>query len=84
MACGLPIVATRESGAEELMTDGQEGFFVETGSADAIAKCLACFDRHRDLLVALGARAADATRRRINWRTYANRLVEAYKELDAA
>jgi glycosyltransferase involved in cell wall biosynthesis len=84
MACGLPIVATRESGAEELMTEGQEGFFVEAGSADAIAKCLACLDRHRDLLVALGARAAEATRRRINWRTYANRLIEAYKELDAA
>jgi glycosyltransferase involved in cell wall biosynthesis len=84
MACGLPIVATRESGAEELLTEGQEGFFVGAGSADAIAERLAYLDRRRDLLLTLGARAAEATRRRLNWRTYAARLVEAYGELAAA
>ncbi len=38
MACGLPVVATRVPGSEELIKDGQDGFLVSVGDRLAIAR----------------------------------------------
>jgi alpha-maltose-1-phosphate synthase len=40
MACGCPILATPETGAEDLFTDGVEGFIVPSRSADALLEKL--------------------------------------------
>ena len=36
MACGLPIIATTNTGSEDLFTDGIEGFIVPVRSPEAI------------------------------------------------
>jgi alpha-maltose-1-phosphate synthase len=36
MACGLPVIATTNTGAEDLFTDGVEGFIVPVRNPDAI------------------------------------------------
>src|SRR5205085_5991502 len=36
MACGLPVIATTNTGAEDLFTDGREGFIVPIRQPDAI------------------------------------------------
>jgi glycosyltransferase involved in cell wall biosynthesis len=41
MAAGLPIVATRCGGPEQILDDGVTGFLVENGSAEAIASSIA-------------------------------------------
>jgi len=41
MACGVPVVATRSGGPEEIIVDGQSGFLVTVGDAAAMAKCVA-------------------------------------------
>jgi glycosyltransferase involved in cell wall biosynthesis len=51
MACGLPVVATRSGGPEDIVTDGRDGFLVPVGDTAGIARVVA------DL-------AADVTRRR--------------------
>ncbi len=38
MACGLPIVATRCGGAEEVVVEGETGFLVEKGNPSALAE----------------------------------------------
>lgn len=40
MAAGLPVVATRGSGAEEAIADGQSGWLVEAGNPATLALCL--------------------------------------------
>ena len=37
MACGCPVIATRATGAEDLFTDGVEGFIVEDRDVTALA-----------------------------------------------
>lgn len=37
MACGVPVVATRSGGPEEIVEDGVTGLLVPTGSPDAVA-----------------------------------------------
>ena len=38
MACGLPVVATRVPGSEELIDDGRDGYLVAVGNRLAIAR----------------------------------------------
>jgi len=37
MACGCPVVATADTGAEDLFTDGVEGFILPARDTDALA-----------------------------------------------
>jgi glycosyltransferase involved in cell wall biosynthesis len=55
MACGLPIVATAVGGFLELVKDGENGFLVPVGDADALAKALSRLIRDRALLRRIGA-----------------------------
>jgi alpha-maltose-1-phosphate synthase len=38
MACGCPVLATTATGAEDLFTDGQEGFIIPDRDVDALAQ----------------------------------------------
>jgi glycosyltransferase involved in cell wall biosynthesis len=45
LACGIPVVATEDTGAKELIVDGVNGLVIPTGSADAITESLHQFYR---------------------------------------
>lgn len=55
MACGLPVVATRNGGLCEVVDDGVTGFLVAPGDADALAAALARYVSDRPLREAHGA-----------------------------
>ncbi len=54
MACGLPAVATRSGGPENIIRDGLDGFLVPTGDAGRLAARMldACNPDRRPLLAA--------------------------------
>jgi glycosyltransferase involved in cell wall biosynthesis len=60
LASGRPVIATRQSGASELITPGTDGFVVESRSADAIAEHLRLLASDRDLRERMGAAAPRA------------------------
>jgi glycosyltransferase involved in cell wall biosynthesis len=83
MACGLPIVATTESGAEEILVDGMSGYFIPSGSFEGLAQRLDFLADNREVLERMGNRAAEAAQRHLNWPTYACRLLEIYEKVGA-
>jgi glycosyltransferase involved in cell wall biosynthesis len=54
LAAGVPAVATRSGGPEEIVVDGQTGFLVEVGSAPALASALVCLVRDSGLRGRMG------------------------------
>ncbi|OLE96451.1 MAG: group 1 glycosyl transferase, partial [Cyanobacteria bacterium 13_1_20CM_4_61_6] len=50
MACGLPLIVTRNAGGEDLIVAGETGFLVPPGSPEAIAEKIEWFLRNRDKL----------------------------------
>ncbi len=75
MACGLPVVATRSGGPEEIVTDGVDGRLVPAGSGASIA------DAVRDLAGDPGERArlGAAARETVARKFSLDAMVRAYR-----
>jgi len=74
MACGLPVIATRNAGAEDLLEDEKAGFLVPIRSPEQIAKKLEHLARDRNLLSAMGEEAVEKAAA-LTWKNYRERLV---------
>jgi len=64
MACGLPVIATRIAGCEDLVEDGTTGLLVPPGNAAAIAQAITLLaaDPARRTAMAAAARSRAVTR----------------------
>ena len=73
MACGCPVIATEPTGAEDLFTDGREGFIVLTRDVDALSDRLQRLADDPDLQRTLSAAALVRVGQIGGWNTYGDR-----------
>lgn len=77
-ACGLPVIGTLNCGAEDVITDGKNGFLVEQNNiaktAEAILKIL---DNH-SLALALGQNGQKRAKQ-MNWSLVVKRYLQIYQ-----
>jgi glycosyltransferase involved in cell wall biosynthesis len=77
MACGLPVIATRSGGPEEIITDGQDGLLAPVGVAGGIATTIerlaASVARRREI--------GEAGRKTVIARFTLRRMVSAYEAI---
>lgn len=69
LSCGLPVIATPNTGAPDVITDGVEGFIVPIRSADAIAEKLEMLMTSPSQLLAM-KEAATVRARALTWERY--------------
>jgi glycosyltransferase involved in cell wall biosynthesis len=60
LACGKPVIATRQSGASELITDAENGFVLESRDVDGLVDRLRLLARDESLLARFTAAAPKA------------------------
>ncbi len=75
-ACGLPLIATRESG--DAVLDGVTGLEIPSGDVNALAAALEYAACHRDELAAMGRHARTRVEQCLTWDHYRLRLLNAY------
>jgi glycosyltransferase involved in cell wall biosynthesis len=80
MACGLPVVATREAVGSDLVQDGVEGFLVPSRDVEALAEKLEWCRTHPEGLAEMG-RAARRRAEQQDWPHYRARLAERVQAL---
>jgi glycosyltransferase involved in cell wall biosynthesis len=80
MACGLPVIVTKNAGADDLIVDGETGFLVPIRSPEAIAERIDWFVSNRDRLSGMGI-AAQTRARELTWRGYGEKILTAVREL---
>lgn len=80
MACGLPVIATRNAGAADLIDDGQTGFLVPIRSPEAIAEKITWCAAHQERVAGMGL-AAQARAAELTWRGYGEKVVGALRTL---
>lgn len=76
MACGLPLIATRNAGGEDLIIEGETGFLVPAGSPEAIAEKIDWFLENRDQLPGMSS-AARAKAAELTWPAYGELILHA-------
>lgn len=80
MACGLPVIATKNAGADDAIRDGETGFLVPIRSPEAIAEKIAWCADNRALVDGMGI-AARKRAAEFTWRAYGETLVSAVRAL---
>jgi glycosyltransferase involved in cell wall biosynthesis len=80
MACGLPVIVTRNAGADDLVTEGETGFLVPIRSPEAIAGRIDWFAANRARIHGMGI-AAQTRARELTWQAYGQKIVAAVREL---
>lgn len=80
MACGVPVVAARATGATSLVTDGVTGLLVEPGAITRFADALETYARDPQLRAAHGA-AGEARSHAFSWDAVNGAVTEQYLQL---
>ena len=81
MACECPVIATRATGAEDLFTDGVEGFIVEDRDVDALADRMQRIADDPTLRECLATAAHLRVRTIGGWDTYGQRWDDLLHDL---
>ena len=80
MACGLPVIATKNAGADDLIHDGESGFLVPIRDPGALAAKLDWCAGNRPALAGMGI-AAQRRASEFTWPAYGERIIAAIREL---
>ncbi len=80
MACGLPVIATTATGAEDLFTSGVEGLIVPVRDVTALREAILQLYEQPELRTAMGQNALTRVRSIGGWTAYGNQAVAAYQE----
>lgn len=78
MACGLPVIATINTGAEDLFTDGVEGFIVPIRSPEAIREKVLFLYEHPEIRDEMAHAALRRVQSLGGWDAYGERAAEVY------
>ncbi|SRR5579875_996384 len=78
MACGLPVIASTNTGGEDLFTDGVEGFIVPIRNPEAIREKLVDLYEHPEKREAMGRAALARVRSLDGWGNYGRKMAECY------
>jgi len=80
MSRGLPVIATRNAGADDVIIDGKTGFIVPARSPEVIAEKIGWFAANREALAGMGI-AAQTTARELTWSAYGATIVGLVRDL---
>jgi|GEM_PF-669409 len=81
MACGLPVIATDRSGAEDCVTHGRDGLIIPARSVNQLAEAIWWCFRHRQELPSMGKAARQKIEQRFTRAHYEERQIEVYRSL---
>jgi glycosyltransferase involved in cell wall biosynthesis len=81
MSCGLPVIATTNTGAGDLIENGKQGFVIPIRDVDALKEKILYFYEHQDEVKRMGASGADKVRHGYSWDDYGEKIIRAYTEI---
>ncbi len=84
LACGCPVIASTNTGGEDLFTDGVEGFIVPIRDADAITRGLELLAGDADLQARMSEAALQRVRKLGGWEDYGDRWERLLFQLTGA
>ncbi len=81
MACGLPVIATTNTGGQDIIRDGQEGFIIPIADVAALKDKLLYFYQRPELCREMGQTAKKRVSYGFTWDDYGEKIIKAYKRM---
>jgi glycosyltransferase involved in cell wall biosynthesis len=80
MACGVPVIATENTGAEDLFQNGQEGFIIAARDPEAIREKITFLYDHLVECQRMAQNALKKVSQLEGWDSYGESIVEVYEQ----
>ena len=81
MACGLPVIHTTNTGGEDIVRDGMDGFVVPIRDIEFLKSKILYFYENPDSLEEMSKNALQQAQTSLSWDDYGEKMISAYKEL---
>jgi starch synthase len=79
MACGLPVIATKHTGAEDLFTNGVEGFIVPIRCSETIREKILVLYNNNELREEIARAALRRVQSLGGWDSYGQAMLDQYR-----
>jgi glycosyltransferase involved in cell wall biosynthesis len=80
MACGLPVIHTTNTGGEDIVRNGIDGFCIPIRDVEALKEKILLFYENPQLREEMGRNALEQSIKTITWDNYGEKIVEAYMD----
>lgn len=81
MACGLPLICTTNTGGEDLIEDGKEGFVIPIRDVDALKEKILYLYENPAICQEMGQAARKKVQTGFTWEDYGNRMIAEYANI---
>ena len=81
MACGLPIICTTNSGGEELVDDGENGFIGPIRDIGFLKEKIKFFYDNKDELEKFSKKSNEKAIKYFSWENYSEKVYKQYNKL---
>ena len=81
MACGLPIIATATTGAEDIVRDGKDGYIIPARDTEKLKEKLVFLYGNKGAREAMGASAKERVKTGFTWHDYGEKIIGAYLKI---
>lgn len=83
MACGLPVIHTTNTGGEDIVRDGVDGFCIPIRDVETLKEKILFFYENPEKREEMGKNALEQARNSLSWNEYGEKIITAYsKSLD--
>ena len=81
MSCGLPIICTKNSGGEEIVTDGHDGFIIPIRNIEILKEKIKFFYENISKCNQMGENAKKKVDKYYSWESYGKNAIQTYQSL---
>ncbi|MEK7464426.1 MAG: glycosyltransferase family 4 protein [Patescibacteria group bacterium] len=81
MACGLPVIATTNTGGEDIVRNGTDGFIIPIRDVEALKERVLYLYENQELGEKMGRSAKERISTGFTWDDYGAKMVQAYERI---
>ena len=81
MACGLPLICTTNTGGEDLIENGKEGFVIPIRDIEALKEKMLFLYENPEICREMGLAAGKKVRQQFTWDHYGEKIVQEYERI---
>ncbi len=81
MACGLPLICTTNTGGEDLIENGKEGFVIPIRDVEALKEKILFLYENPEICREMGLAAGKKVQQQFTWDHYGERIINEYQKI---